>query len=335
MTKIDLAPLKDAAEQSGGWTASPSADGDAALSKPHKKVLKVVVVVLLEIALLCAGLFFGYVYAKATIPQGVVLSEYKTIEELREEYGAAAGKRKDVAAYVAAEDYYGLYATVYYKIITAPEVNVRAAGLTDSLGMVKVSIDSRKKLENGFMVWYMDSSGDSMPSQTTFRVNAYFNIADQMVKVKRYNNKGEGDAKNGKEQSELAYISKYGLLPFGFSNYYVTEENLLSAEYAKEDGLNVLTLTLDAESATEGYVVQMSGMSGQKADFSGGKVTYTMYFDDDFVVRRTEASDEYVINYGIIKVSCKGSMEETYIYKGEEGYSGLAEDEKYENITAE
>lgn len=84
--------------------------------------------VLLEIALLCAGLFFGYVYAKATIPQGVVLSEYKTIEELREEYGAAAGKRKDVAAYVAAEDYYGLYATVYYKIITAPEVNVRAAG---------------------------------------------------------------------------------------------------------------------------------------------------------------------------------------------------------------
>lgn len=334
MTKIDLAPLKDAAEQSGGWIASPSADGDAALSKPHKKVLKVIVVVLLEIALLCAGLFFGYVYAKATIPQGVVLSEYKTIEELREEYGAAAGKRKDVAAYVAAEDYYGLYATVYYKIITAPEVNVRAAGLTDSLGMVKVSIDSRKKLENGFMVWYMDSSGDSMPSQTTFRVNAYFNIADQMVKVKRYNNKGEGDAKNGKEQSELAYISKYGLLPFGFSNYYVTEENLLSAEYAKEDGLNVLTLTLDAESATEGYVVQMSGMSGQKADFSGGKVTYTMYFDDDFVLRRTEASDEYVINYGI-KVSCKGSMEETYIYKGEEGYSGLAEDEKYENITAE
>ena len=114
----------------------------------------------------------------------------------------------------------------------------------------------------------------------------------------------------------------------------MTEENLLSAEYAKEDGLNVLTLTLDAESATEGYVVQMSGMSGQKADFSGGKVTYTMYFDDDFVLRRTEASDEYVINYGI-KVSCKGSMEETYIYKGEEGYSGLAEDEKYENITAE
>lgn len=304
---------------------------EAALVKPHRKVLKVVIVVLLEIALLCAGLFFGYVYAKATIPQGVVLSEYKTIEELREEYGAAANEKKSVQSYVSAGDYYELYATVYYKLITATDVYYVSSGLTDSLGMVKVSIESEKKLENGYMVWHMNSSGDSMASQTTFSVNGYFDIANQMAKVKRYDHKGVVDSKNGKEQSELAYVSKYGLLPFGFSNYYVTEDNILSAECKTENGLNVLTLTLDPESATEGYVVQMSGMSGQKADFSGGSVTYTMTFDDNYVLRKTTAHDEYVINYGI-KVSCKGDMEETYYYKGEEGYVSFTEEEKYENV---
>lgn len=307
------------------------ADGGAALVKPHRKVLKVVVVIFLEIALLCAGLFFGYVYAKATIPQGVVLSEYKTIEELREEYGAVADEKKSVQSYVNAKDYYGLYATVYYKLITATDVYLMSTGLTDSLGMVKVSIESEKKLENGYMVWHMNSSGDSMPSQTTFSVNGYFDIVNQMVKVKRYNNKGAGDSKNGKEQSELAFVSKYGLLPFAFSNYYVTEENILSAECRTENGLNVLTLTLDAERATEGYVVQMSGMSGQKADFSDGSVVYTMMFDDNFILRKTASSDEYVINYGI-KVSCKGNMEENYYYKGEEGYVSFTEEEKYENV---
>ena len=121
------------------------------------------------------------------------------------------------------------------------------------------------------------------------------------------------------------------MLPFAFSNYYVTEANILSAECRTENGLNVLTLTLDAESATEGYVVQMSGMSGQKADFSDGSVVYTMMFDDNFVLRKTASSDEYVINYGI-KVSCKGNMEENYYYKGEEGYVSFTEEEKYENV---
>lgn len=300
--------------------------------KPHRKVLKIIIVVLLEIALLCAGLFFGYVYAKATIPQGQVLAEYMTIEELVEYYTpSSANMKKSVADFSAAGDYYGMYERVYYKLLTQTDVNVIAEGTTDSLNTVKVSIESEKKLENGFMHWSMRSTGDRMADKTTFTVDGYYNIADKFVKVKRFDNKGQGESKNGKEQSELAYVSKYGLLPFGFSNYFVTSETLVSGEYKTEEGLHVLALTLDPEGATEGYVVQMSGMSGQNATFEGGSILYTLYFDDSFTLRKTSVTEKYFIDYGF-SIPCEAAMNERYLYTGEEGYSGLSEEEKYENV---
>ena len=134
-----------------------------------------------------------------------------------------------------------------------------------------------------------------------------------------------------KEQSELAYIAKYGLLPFAFSNYSVTEETLLSAVLKEEEGLYALELELDPVGATEGYAVQMRGMSGQNAAFDGGSVLYTLYFGEDFILRKTNTREKYFIDYGF-SIACDAVMDEEYFYSGEEGFSALTEEEKYENI---
>lgn len=297
-----------------------------------RRALKIAVIVLLELVLLAAGLFAGFLYGRATAPQAEIPAEYMTIEAIREYYEpSAADAEKSVAEFVADGDYYGLFGRVYHTLLMQTDVYMRSSGYTDSLNTVKVIIESEKKLGGGFMHWAMRSTGDSMADKTTFTLDGYFNIEEKFVKIKRYDNKGNGEEKNGKEQSELAYIAKYGLLPFAFSNYSVTEETLLSAVLKEEEGLYALELELDPVGATEGYAVQMRGMSGQNAAFDGGSVLYTLYFGEDFILRKTNTREKYFIDYGF-SIACDAVMDEEYFYSGEEGFSALTEEEKYENI---
>ncbi len=316
----DVDPFADIGGTEIAGTTAAKAD------KRRRRALRVAVIALLEIALLAAGIFFGYTYAKSTI-EPVTISNYKTLEDLRAFYKPSAVEmKKDVAAFAAEENYYGMYKRVYYALLTAESVTVRGGGVTETAGG-KVNIETEKKMESGLMYSHTVSKGTGLASAFggNFELKQYFDIESRLAKV--VGDKKEHAETNGKLQAEQTYVAKYGLLPYAFSNYRVEESTVLSASYAKEGETHVLSLRL-AAAAAEDYLKQMKAYSGQVASFSDGDILYKMYFGDDFVLRKTEVSE----TYKVMNMKCTAALTEVYAYEGEEGYAPLAEEEKFANV---
>ncbi|PWM70406.1 MAG: hypothetical protein DBX59_11175 [Bacillota bacterium] len=321
MTDREEITAEIAEEPVSELAAAPA--GEVAEKKPHHKALKIVIVVLLEIALLGAGLFFGYTYAKSTI-EPILISNYRTLEDLREYYRpSSADMNKDAAAFAAEENYFGMYKRVYYALLTAPSVNVAGDGTTATNGGT-VSIDTVKKVENGLMYLHTVSTGTGLAGTFggEFDLKQYFDIESQFAKV-------EKDGVIGKVQPEQTFVAKYGLLPYGFSNYTVEEETIDTAAYETADGLHVLTLTFLADAA-ENYLKQMKAYSGQIASFADGDIQYKMFFDDGFVLRKTEVTEKYTV----MSMPCTAELTDVYTYGGEDGYSPMEDAEKFSNVGA-
>ncbi len=306
--------------------AEEKSEVGGAEKRTHHKFLKVALVIVLEIALLSAGLFFGYTYAKATI-EPVILSNYRTLEDLREYYCPTAEElKKDAATFAAEDDPFGMYKRIYYTLLMQEAVNVTGEGTTETNGGT-VLIATEKKLESGLMYTHTRSEGTGLAASFggNFDIRQYFDVESQLVKI--LSDRAEDEKKNGKVQSEQTYVAKYGLLPYGYSNYIVEEETIESWSYERTGDEFVLTLKFYAE-ATKDYLTQMKAYSGQVASFSDGDIEYKMYFDESFVLRKTEVSEKYKV----MGMTCRANLTERYVYGGEEGYRSLLEEEKFANV---
>lgn len=302
-----------------------------------KKPLKITIIIFLEIVLAAGFAVGGFFVCKKFFPTIIeyIPSEYMTYSELKLFYKPEIEK-ETVAEY--GDDYFELYKRCYTKLLDVRRLNVVTKGLTNSAG-ISVDVNNLKKLEDNKFYMFISSTGEggALSSMANNSVKAYFDInyeqADlTMVKVDNLLN--TKDDSNRKEITEKRYIAKWGVLPYAFGSYLIVggdNGTIRDSKMTEEDGLHKLTFTLDPVLSTANLVKQMTTLaSGKDPSYSGGSVEYSVFFDDEFVIRKVVIDEEYKV-MGLYSSS---TVTDTYIYEGEEGYSALTSEERYENIKA-
>ncbi len=279
--------------------------------KGKKKALRIAIISLIEVVVLFLGGIGGFFIARLTTPPANVTADYVSYEKLLEVYKPTTAEQ-NLSVTACGNNYYLLYKKAYYKLLTATEVYYYATGYTMSAG-VKVNIDNRRYMQNGYFYIHTISKGTSsaFSGMTDSNSQAIFDIQNKMVKLRE---KGENAFA---EMTEQEYIEDYGILQYAHSNYTITDKTILTGSSLEKDGnLNKLTLILNPTKSTKNLVVQMQTMTGSAVTYSGGGVTYTVWFDDDFVIRKTGVSESYTAK----GMSCSAEVIDTYYYGGEQGF---------------
>jgi len=290
--------------------------------KKSNKAIRITIISLIEVLIFFVGAVGGYFFAVLTAPPSDVDAEYVSYETLLEVYKPSqAEDLKSVSS--CGNDYYLLYKKAYYKLLTAKSVYSFTTGYTMSAG-VKVDIDNRRYLQDGYFYMHTISKGTSpaFAGLTDNNLQAVFDIQNKMVKLREM---GENAFT---EMSEEDYVESYGILQYAHSNYTITKKTILDGSSIEKDGdLNKLTLKLHPTKSTVNLVVQMQTMSSSAVTYKGGSVTFTVWFDDDFVIRKAGVVETYKAK----GMACSAETTDTYYYGEEVGFVGYPATQGYEN----
>lgn len=290
--------------------------------KKNKKAIRIAIISLIEVLIFFVGAIGGYFFAVLTAPPSDVDAEYVSYETLLEVYKPTqAEELKSVSS--CGRDYYLLYKKAYYKLLTAKSVYSFTTGYTMSAG-VKVDIDNRRYLQDGYFYMHTISKGTSaaFAGLTDNNLQAVFDIQNKKVKLREM---GENAFT---EMSEEDYVESYGILQYAHSNYTITKKTILDGSSLEKDGdLNKLTLILHPTKSTVNLVVQMQTMSNSAVSYKGGSVTFMLWFDDNFVIRKAGVTETYKAK----GMACSAETTDTYYYGEEQGFVSYPTTQGYEN----
>ena len=130
------------------------------------------------------------------------------------------------------------------------------------------------------------------------------------------------------EMTEEDYVESYGILQYAHSNYTITKKTILDGSSLEKDGdLNKLTLILHPTKSTVNLVVQMQTMSNSAVSYKGGSVTFMLWFDDNFVIRKAGVTETYKAK----GMACSAETTDTYYYGEEQGFVSYPTTQGYEN----
>lgn len=299
-----------------------SAEKPQVNNSKKKKAIKITIISLIEVLIFFVGAIGGYFFAKLTMPPADVQADYVKYEDLLTVYKPTQAEEiKSVSA--CGNDYYLLYKKAYYKLLTVTDVYYNATGYTMSAG-VKVDIDNRRYLQNGYFYMHTISKGDAgmFAGMTDNNTQTVFDIQNKMVKLR------EKGVTAFTEMTEEEYVESYGILQYAHSNYTITSKTILTGSSIEKDGdLNKLTLKLHPTKSTKNLVVQMQTMSKSTVTYVGGEVTYTIWFDDAFVIRKASTSEKYTAK----GMPCTAETTDTFYYLGDTGFVEYPTVVGYEN----